>query len=366
MILFLSLILCLIICIIGSTSKRMLENKKLFFYIMAFLLIVSVGLRVYDFGDFVQYNINFDNCSKMSWQQIFVNIDKEYLQAILLKVLSILGFNAQAYFFIASIITIYGFFRFIVKKSRNPYITLMLCISMGCIFTMCNITRQYIAISLILLPYLNFDEKKYIKSIIFAVCASQFHITAILIIVIFIFYTLFLKRLKLFENKKLLFGLNLVLMILLSPTFEKIFLGTSSANEINNLSSISELASIGQYGANTANKIYILVAIVLYILLILLRNFNKTKNKVSINTVLNCYYFIFVLYGCISSVLYFRLADYFILFLLTDISNEFVKANRYLGRYNFVFYLGFMVTFIILALGPNIQYFKYYMFYFFN
>ena len=104
MILFLSLILCLIICIIGSTSKRMLENKKLFFYIMAFLLIVSVGLRVYDFGDFVQYNINFDNCSKMSWQQIFVNIDKEYLQAILLKVLSILGFNAQAYFFIASII----------------------------------------------------------------------------------------------------------------------------------------------------------------------------------------------------------------------------------------------------------------------
>ena len=65
-----------------------------------------------------------------------------------------------------------------------------------------------------------------------------------------------------------------------------------------------------------------------------------------------------------SSVLYFRLADYFILFLLTDISNEFVKANRYLNNYNIIFYLGFMMTFIILSLGPNIQYLKYYMFYF--
>lgn len=58
----------------------------------------------------------------------------------MLKILSILGFGSQSYFFIASFITIYGFFSFIIKKSRNPYITLMLFISMG-VFLRC-VTSQ--------------------------------------------------------------------------------------------------------------------------------------------------------------------------------------------------------------------------------
>lgn len=364
MILFGTLILCLIICIIGSTSKKMLENKKLFFIILAFLLVIAVGLRVYNFGDYAQYNLNFNNYSKMTWGQIFASTNKEYLQSCMLKILSILGFGSQSYFFIASFITIYGFFSFIIKKSRNPYITLMLFISMGCIFTMCNITRQYISISFLLLAYLSFDENKILKSIIFAFCAFQFHVTAILPSIIFVVYKLFLKRINILKNKKALFGINLILMFMISPIFEKLFLNTSSSLEIKNLSSISDLASIGQYGTNTANKIYILVGIILYILLIFFRKTNKTENKIEICNVFNCYYFIFVLFGCMNSVLYFRLADYFILFLLTDISNEFVKANRCLNNYNIIFYLGFMMTFIILSLGPNIQYLKYYMFYF--
>ena len=76
MILFGTLILCLIICIIGSTSKKMLENKKLFFIIIAFLLVIVVGLRVYNFGDYAQYNLNFNNYSKMTWSQIFASTNK--------------------------------------------------------------------------------------------------------------------------------------------------------------------------------------------------------------------------------------------------------------------------------------------------
>lgn len=365
MILLGTLVTCLIICIIGSVSKTMLRYKKLFFVIMAFLLVIAVGFRVYNSGDYAQYTINFYTCSKMTWSQILTNTHKEYFQVILIKLLSSLGFKAQSYFFVATVITLYGFFSFIIKKSLNPYITLIVVIAMGCIYTMCNITRQYIAISLLLLAYLSFDEKKVLKSIFYAFCAFQFHVTAVLPVFVFVFYKKILSKVSIVQNKTILFLINLGLMFMVTPIFEKLFLGSAS-NELKKMTSISDLASIGQYGTNTASKIYILVGIILCMLLIFLRNISKTENKVKISDIFNCYYFIFVLLGCLISVLYFRIADYFIMFLLTDISNEFVKANRSLKNFNLIFYLGFIITFVILSSGPNIQYIKYYMFYFFK
>lgn len=113
MILLGTLVTCLIICIIGSVSKTMLRYKKLFFVIMAFLLVIAVGFRVYNSGDYAQYTINFYTCSKMTWSQILTNTHKEYFQVILIKLLSSLGFKAQSYFFVATVITLYGFFSFI-------------------------------------------------------------------------------------------------------------------------------------------------------------------------------------------------------------------------------------------------------------
>lgn len=87
MILLGTLVTCLIMCIIGSVSKTMLRYKKLFFVIMAFLLVIAVGFRVYNSGDYAQYTINFYTCSKMTWSQILTNTHKEYFQVILIKLL---------------------------------------------------------------------------------------------------------------------------------------------------------------------------------------------------------------------------------------------------------------------------------------
>ncbi len=367
MILLLTLIFIIVTCFYGCMNKTMIKNKKLLIFVFFILLFFILGGRNYNFGDNLQYRKNFDVIATLSWSEIIFNSNKEYLQNILMKIISVLGFGSQSYFYISVGISLYGIFKFIIKKSVNMYASILFYISVGTIYTICNITRQYIAISLILLAALAVEENKVFKALFLYFCSIGFHITAIIILPIYLSILFIDKKIKMIQNKYILFFIcSLIGIYLLKPILEKVFLSSSSDSTIANLTSISQLGKIGQYGANTASMIYILLGIFIFII-----NFyfidNKNKNfKILFDSfsqeLYNSFYYIFVILGCFSSVLYFRISEYFLPIVIISLANKFIQTKKVDNNTKLLVMFSFLFLFIINTLGPNIEYIRNYSF----
>tara|TARA_Y100000815_G_scaffold275317_1_gene312825 strand:- start:1318 stop:2373 length:1056 start_codon:yes stop_codon:yes gene_type:complete len=193
------------------------KNPSLFYLLSAFLIIIC-GFRGINVGrDTLEYHQIFENIVKGNPVAV-----KEYGYILLVKVIAYIGGTQQLIFLIISIITMWGFSRFILLYSSDIYLSLLIFIFIGPFYLGAfNQMRQYLAISIFLgycVPLI--QQRKFLYFTLITIIAALFaHLS---IIILFPLYFLLNRKITLFYKIIILFGFNtalgfLTFIILNSP-----------------------------------------------------------------------------------------------------------------------------------------------------
>lgn len=131
-------------------------------------------------GDTVHYSNFFINLrnNNVSWSKYEVGY------TFLNYIFTITNFDARIIFFITSLIVSFCFVLFVNKFSSNKLMSLLLYVMFGILGQSLSALRQFIAISFILLALIFIADKKLWQSIILLICASMFHVSAMLCLII--------------------------------------------------------------------------------------------------------------------------------------------------------------------------------------
>lgn len=151
--LFVSIFLGVLMIFIAAT-KALTVGSDTYNYYVAFVNVESLYyLRTFAGTQILWYYFNLICC--------------EYL-------------NYDIFQFVCYSIIIYGFFYSFQKESAYPLFSILVFILMYFYFSSFNVMRQYIAISIVLLAYIQLLAKKYVEFLLLVLLASGFHFSALL------------------------------------------------------------------------------------------------------------------------------------------------------------------------------------------
>jgi len=214
----------LILGIITKTTIRQFDSRKIFLFSTYLILFLIMGLRGYNVG---VDNWNYINLFYKIGQAPFIEaitkvIPSAPIYCLYNKLLYLIC--PHAVFFslcnalVACICTGIFFYHF----SKNVVFSVYCHITVYLYLSSFNMTRQYLAISLILLTTCLIDDNKILKAIIVYVLAVGIHNTAFIMLPIIL-----LIRLKITPNRAISFAVSFIIFSLcadlLFEPFIKIF-----------------------------------------------------------------------------------------------------------------------------------------------
>lgn len=317
--------------------------------IFIMILILSGGREIYIGTDTYNYHkifeiINFHDYppEEITWEPLYVYLNK-----------SIYFFNGDAYLliFVSAFISIGLVFYFIIKESKNKYLSIILYICIfGYLFTF-NVVRQSIAVGFFLIAMYNLNNNnKYFY--IYSIIAFLFHYSVIVVILIYFIFSLI-------NRKIFILTIWLIsLFIISNPIFTSIILEPF----INLFSSIlpfkyqeyfGEL--LYQPGLSLKVLFYQIMFIMYYYVLsinkIELIKYNKYIKMSMISIILHNYFFYLEFFNRFS--IYFEIFN--IIAIPISIYIIFFKKYRYLYYLNMIilFIFSIMLLFRSLLSGSN-------------
>jgi len=180
MILYLFVLLFSLIYGISDYSKNGRNSKTYIFIMFMFLFFIS-ALRNNNIGtDTVSYINTFILInSELNFASMF-ELNMEPLFTLLNRFTYILNNSPQTILFITSFIINLLILTVIHKRSKLPWLSIFLYISLYSYYQSFNGIRQYIAIAIIFYFYRFIEEKKPFKFLVGVMVASGFHLTALL------------------------------------------------------------------------------------------------------------------------------------------------------------------------------------------
>ena len=167
----------------NSTKKR-----KIVFLIISCLTLTTIAMfRTKYVGiDTLQYFRNFQYISNTAYSELHL-IRYELGFTYLCKILGEFYSDPQILIIVTSIFINVSVFRFIYKNSDNVVLSVIFYILLNFYYNYMNIMRQALAISIILWGFEFIKKEKNISFIITVIIAMQFHSSAILALVFFVF-----------------------------------------------------------------------------------------------------------------------------------------------------------------------------------
>ena len=183
-----------------TTGKICFRKNRNTFIVLSFIAIIYLlGMRDLNVGaDTKSYCNMFDKVALTPFSEIIKHYYFSYMEVgyiVLMKVVSFLG-NYLLFQIIISIITNILFFKFIKENFENYFVGVMLFLSLDVFFLLFNLSRQMLAVALVINCWSYLNHKKRVMALCFLVCAGFIHTTAWLFIGFFMVY--FMKKCKLF------------------------------------------------------------------------------------------------------------------------------------------------------------------------
>lgn len=274
MIIYIGLILG-IICI--GTACRINgrnSNKDLVFIIFVFCMMFAIqALRAESIGE--------DTPAYIAWFQDYCNLDQvnslfhpwrdiEIGYSTLNVILSRFTNNPRILITIVSLIIISLHLYFIIKNSKNPFLSILLFMGLNYFITSMVSWRQFIAMGIVFWAFPFLLNKKYIKASCIMILAFAFHDTSALFSITLIGVVLLSKNymssfIILIGGTVSLFFINhlLNLVLTLFPAY-KIYFGYDS--------NFGQIRSIGKL-----SYIYILVELILISIVLCLKKYHTPK-----------------------------------------------------------------------------------------
>lgn len=327
----------IISAILLSKAQYQSANVKRNLFIIFGLLCCSIfaGIRYKVGTDYGTY------CLIYNRPEYFRNIEKGFIAIV--KIAKLLG-NYKWMFFLSALITSFFAWMSIIRKDINHFVAFV--IYFLCVYAISfNAVRQGIAVSIMMLAFVQLENNKYKYFILLTILASLFHSTAVIAGIAYFF-------LKIIQNFKKGFIVLAILSIGFLILFSKYF-----KNIIRFLEKWKIFERIIKYmdyldTTNTSNKTFI-IKLFIFLLCALL-----AKRLITHNEGNRLYFGLFALevaiekLGSISP--YFKRMDmYFILGEIVIVSQLFCVGKNRLTRFwiNFLIICFYLLYFSIYVLS---------------
>lgn len=224
--------LSLLIIINSIFVNRIEHAKKIFVFTTMSYLFIIVAFRSYIIGaDTLNYVQLFETIGSNTLPQFNINFSTllgeryEYGFVLLNKVIFDITSDPRWLFIVCAFWTYIMLFVFVIKLSRDPFLSIALFVGLGYFVLSMNALRQSLAIAFVMIAYLFLIRDKILPFILSIILAGMFHKTALLFLII-----LLIKNVH-YRFKTSVFILSCCIIIGL--TFEKFFPALTYLNYSN-------------------------------------------------------------------------------------------------------------------------------------
>lgn len=322
------LLIYLVISIFFNISTR---YKKIIFYINVIIFTIITGTvyeKIGGGGDYDNYRNIFNGISS-------VNIpDKElgfyYLNLFIKKFTNDYFIAFFIFIFIINLLII----SFIYRYSKNIELSLIIYVIMAGYIISTNITRQYISIAIYAYSIIYLLEKKYIKYILIGFLAFQFHVTALIPIILSLIVKIFNEKIT---KNYIIYFLLINSIIIIEPAIREIGIGIFFDIYEN---------GVFFYGSNILHYVVQLAFVVFYSINIKRINNYKTKFFINLATITSAFTLLSQ-----NMVLYARMALYFNIFNAIAIVN-IISENKNVKEKRVIYYcisIGLLIYYVLLT-----------------
>lgn len=152
------------------------HKEKIFFFLMAVVVIVFVGLRTsYNDTETYRYSYELMPTGMGNILNLDLSLGSNPGFNILNTILKTIGFSTQDFLMIYAVVTVGIYFWFVRKYSDNIWLSVFLFFTMGCYtFTMAAI-KQCVAVAFCLVGIDRLLREKKISFVFWILLASTFH-----------------------------------------------------------------------------------------------------------------------------------------------------------------------------------------------
>lgn len=295
--------------------SRIFKNRKVFVTIVGLQLFLILALRSVTLGvDLPNYKGGYEYIGGLEFDDILSRLNifgtanliypynYESGYAVFNWFLSHIGLNFHGFLVACAIINTVSISWFIYRYSKKPWLSFVIFSTFGFFAYDFGIIRQSLALSMVLLSYIQLDKKKRFASIISFLVALNFHRTSIIALPL-----LLIHFASIITKKRFLILLILSALVIIFSSF-------IYNNIIVNI--MSYMGKSGHIGHDATMNNMLLLLYFIAILVIIFYNFSRIKDKV--NSVA-CYALAFAIYfsifGLYNDVLA-RALQYFSVFLV--------------------------------------------------
>ena len=279
----------LLVILIIVFQGQLIRNKKLFLVVAFFEVLVLSGLRVPDGAgsDTYAYCEIFTELSNSSFTEILGSFTHEIGFYLMCHYLSFISKDPQILIFFSSLMMTLSVFTFINKKSRIPWLSVVLYITLLFFFNNLNLMRFGLAGSFLLLSYDSIIQRRLLKFLFYVVVASMFHFSALIFIIAYYIYPLVLNVKKIilisvpFIIVAYAFQFAFSLLIVLNPRYSSYDSGFGEF-----------------YQSSFAN--YLIALVNLFVLIFVYKNGGKNLKELEGD---EKFYFLSVFISCIFSIM---------------------------------------------------------------
>lgn len=192
---------------IGSTSENFAIKKD--FCILSFFIIFALLLFLRDVScgtDLKNYQSMFTNTSHMSFSEVYRNYSEETGYFLLNKAISALG-DFRLLLIVCAIISLVPIAIFYKRETTNPYLTIILFVTVAPFPMFFSGLRQTVAMAFAVPIWYCAKNKKLILNFILVFLATLFHSSALVLLLIYpIYYVKITKRWLLFVIPSMILG----------------------------------------------------------------------------------------------------------------------------------------------------------------
>ena len=174
---------------VSENPKKHRLTITLFFiglFILLALRDISVGI------DLVEYKKIFERCYKLEFSQLS-KLQWEIGYTTYCKIFSLFSQNYRFFLIVTAGLTLIPIYKLYAREEKYSFLLIVLFINMPCFVMIFSGLRQAIAISLGILAYMAIEKKKHILGLLFIALAVSFHVSAIVLVLIYAAYFIKIK-----------------------------------------------------------------------------------------------------------------------------------------------------------------------------
>lgn len=172
-----------ILCILLEKMHRIKVKNKIWILILVLPLFIIAAFRAPSVGN---DTLNYLKSYTVVSQESFFSATQSRMEigyVIYMRVIALFGFSYLGFQIITSAFTLFSISRFIYKYSNSAAFSFFVFMTIRMFFGMMNISRQYLAVAILLFSVEFIRDRKFIKFALLVLVASGFHFTAIIFLI---------------------------------------------------------------------------------------------------------------------------------------------------------------------------------------